>query len=176
MTAFANGKINVGDAAAVYLQKVKANVSLKPRSKDYREMMIDFIRRSWPALNETDVRKVTERDCENWLMRYQQRYAPTVVNNSIGTLRAIFDEAIRSGARFDNPAAELSRVKVRAKRLELPSREDFLKFVEEIRTAGARQSKDCADLVRFLAYSGVRIGEARFVTWAEANFERKGNR
>jgi integrase len=173
VTAFANGKMNVGDAAEVYLRKVRANVSLKPRSKDYREMMIDFIRRSWPALMETDVRKVSERDCENWLMRYQQQYAPTVVNNSIGTLRAVFDEAIRTGARFNNPAAELARVKVRAKRLKLPSRNEFLKFVEEIRSAGARQSKDCANLVRFLAYSGVRIGEARFVTWADANLDRR---
>ncbi len=173
VTAFANGKMNVGDAAEVYLRKVRMNVSLKPRSKDYRDMMIDFIRRSWPALMETDVRKVTERDCENWLMRYQQQYAPTVVNNSIGTLRGVFDEAISTGARFNNPAAELSRVKVRAKRLELPSREEFLQFVEEIRTAGARQSKDCANLVKFLAYSGVRIGEAKFVTWADANLGRR---
>lgn len=173
VTAFANGKMNVGDAAEVYLRKVRSDVSLKPRSKDYREMMIDFICRSWPALMETDVRKVTERDCENWLMRYQQRYAPTVINNSIGTLRAIFDEAISTGARFNNPAAELSRVKVRAKRLELPSRDEFLRFVEEIRTAGARQSKDCANLVRFLAYSGVRIGEAKYVTWADADFGRR---
>lgn len=173
VTAFANGRMNVGNASEVYLRKVRANVSLKPRSKDYREMMIDFIRRSWPALMETDVRKVTERDCENWLIRYQQQYAPTVVNNSIGTLRAVFDEAISAGARFDNPAAELSRVKVRTKRLELPSREEFLRFVEEIRTAGARQSKDCANLVKFLAYSGVRIGEAKFVTWADVNLVRR---
>lgn len=173
VTAFANGKMNVGDAAEVYLRKVKNNVSLKPRSKDYREMMINFIRRSWPTLMETDVRKVTERDCENWLMRYQQQYAPTVVNNGIGTLRAVFDEAISTGARFNNPAAELSRVKVRAKRLELPSRDEFLKFVEEIGTAGARQSKDCANLVRFLAYSGVRIGEVKYVTWSDANFTRR---
>jgi integrase len=62
---------------------------------------------------------------------------------------------------------------VRSKRLELPSREEFLRFVEEIRTAGARQSKDCAHLVRFLAYSGVRIGEARFVTWTDVNFARR---
>lgn len=172
-SAFANGKMNVGDAAEVYLQKVRANVSLKPRSKDYREMMIDFIRRSWPALMDTDVRKVSERDCENWLVLYQQQYSPTVVNNSIGTLRAIFDEAISAGARFNNPAGELSRVKVRAKRLELPSREEFVKFVEEIRSAGARQSKDCANLVKFLAYSGVRISEAKFVTWADANLGRR---
>ncbi len=136
-------------------------------------MMIDFIKRSWPALMETDVRKITDRDCENWLTKYQQQYAPTVVNNSIGTLRAVFDEAISTGARFNNPAAGLSRVKVRQKRLALPSREEFLRFVDEIRTAGARQSKDCANLVRFLAYSGVRIGEAKYVTWADANFARR---
>jgi integrase len=171
-TAFAEGKMTVGDAAEVYLQKVLASVSLKPRSKDYREMMIDFIRRSWPSLFETDVRKISLRDCEVWLSRYQQRYSPSVVNNSIGTLRAIFDEAIRTGARFNNPAAGLSRMKIRQKRLELPSREEFLKFVDVIRSAGARQSKDCANLVCFLAYSGLRIGEAKHVTWADANFER----
>ncbi len=33
VTAFANGKMNVGDATEVYLRKVQANVSLKPRSK-----------------------------------------------------------------------------------------------------------------------------------------------
>ncbi|PYI82139.1 MAG: hypothetical protein DMF05_00470 [Verrucomicrobia bacterium] len=66
-------------------------------------------------------RKVSPRDCELWLSRYQQRYSPSVINNSIGTLRAIFDQAIGSGARFNNPAAGLSRVKIRQKRLELPS-------------------------------------------------------
>jgi integrase len=77
------------------------------------------------------------------------------------------------GARFNNPAAALSRIKVRQKQLELPSRDEFLRFVEAIRTAGARQSKDCANLVRFLAYSGVRIGEAKFVTWSDVNFDRR---
>jgi integrase len=61
-------------------------------------------------------------------------------------------------------------MKIRQKRLELPSREEFLKFVDAIQNAGARQSKDCANLVCFLAYSGLRIGEARHVTWADVNF------
>jgi site-specific recombinase XerD len=90
-----------------------------------------------------DVRKVTERDCEWWLGRYQHQYAPSVVNNAIATLRGIFQEAINTGARFNNPAAGLSRVKIRQKRLELPSREELLKFVDAIRTAGARRSKSC---------------------------------
>ncbi|MDQ6808331.1 MAG: site-specific integrase [Verrucomicrobiota bacterium] len=173
MTAVAIGKMTVGNAARAYLEKVQANVSLKPKSKEYREMMIDFINRSWPSLSGTDVRRVSERDCQEWLLRFQKHYAPSVVNNAIGTLRSVFAEAVRSGARFGDPAANLSRMRVRAKRLELPSRSEFLRFVEEIRTAGARQSKDCANLVKFLAYSGVRIGEAKFVNWADANFDRR---
>lgn len=170
--AFANGKMTVNDAAQVYLEKVDTSVSLKPRSKAYNRMLFDFIKRSWPELADTDIRRVTERDCENWLRGYQQRYAPTVVNNSIGVLRATFQEAISAGARFSNPAAGLERVTVRAKRLELPSRYEFLRFVKAIETAGGRFSQDCADLVRFLAYSGMRIGEAKNVTWADVNFTR----
>lgn len=170
--AFANGKMTVGDAAHAYEAKVDASASLKPRSKDYYKLVLGFVERSWPTLFETDVRKVSERDCEQWLAGFQKAYAPSVVNNAIGVLRAVFQEAIGAGARFNNPAGGLSRMKVRGKRLELPSREEFLRFVETIRTAGARQSKDCANLVRFLAYSGVRIGEAENVTWADVNFHR----
>ena len=35
MTAVAIGKMTVGDAVAAYQEKVRANVALKPRSKDY---------------------------------------------------------------------------------------------------------------------------------------------
>ena len=173
VTAVAIGKMTVGDAARAYMEKVRANVSLKPRSKDYREGLIDFIDRSWPTLFGTDVRRVGDRDCQEWLVRFQKQYAPSVVNNTIGTLRGMFAEAVNSGARFGNPAANLSRVGIRAKRLELPSREQFLRFVEEIRTAGARQPKDCANLVRFLAYSGLRMLPT---TSAITSIDRHGER
>ncbi|HEY2801672.1 MAG TPA: site-specific integrase, partial [Chthoniobacterales bacterium] len=173
MTAVAIGKMTVGDAVTAYQEKVRGNVSLKPRSKDYYYGLIDFINRSWPALFGMDVRKVSERDCSEWLVRFQKQYSPSVVNNTISALRSIFAEAVTSGARFGNPAANLSRMRIRAKQLELPSREQFLRFVEEIRTAGARQSKDCANLVRFLAYSGLRLGEAKFVAWSDVLFDRR---
>lgn len=171
--AFSSGKMRVADAADAYLARMEASASLKPRSKAYNRMLLGFINRSWPALSESDVKKISERDCSQWLAAYQQRYAPTVINNSIAVLRAVFQEAVAVGARFNNPAADLSRVKIRPKRLELPSRGQFLEFVDAIRTAGARQSKDCANLVRFLAYSGVRIGESKHVSWDDVNFDRR---
>jgi integrase len=67
----------------------------------------------------------------------------------------------------------LKRVKVRQKNLQLPTREQFQQFVNVIETAGAPQSLDCAALVRFLAYSGLRISESWFVTWRDVDFKRK---
>lgn len=170
--ALANGRITVADAAEAYLVKMEANVSLKPRTKTYYRTLLDFIKRSWPSLYATDARKVSERDCEEWLVKYQKLYAPTVVNNSIAVLREVLQEAVRAGARFNNPAVELSRVRLRMKPLVLPSQEQFLRFVEQIRGAGGRYSQDCANLVLFLAYTGVRIGESKHVTWADADFNK----
>jgi integrase len=170
--AFANGKMTVNDASQAYLTKIDADISLKPGSKAYYRMLVGFIGRTWPSLFESDVRKISERDCAEWLARYQKHYAPTVINNSIAVLRGIFKEAIDTGARYSNPTAGLERVKVLAKRLELPSREKFLEFVEAVRTCGEPQASEDANLVRLLAYSGMRRGEARHVKWRDVNFDR----
>jgi integrase len=171
--AVARGKMLVADAAELHLERIRSALSLKPSSKRYREMLVGFIRRSSPTLFSMDVRKVTERDCRIWLARYHQRYAPSVVNNSIGTLRAIFDETNHAGIRHSNPTAGLQRMKIRTRARQLPSREEFARLVDAIRTAGARQSKDCANLIQFLAYSGTRIGEAKHVIWADVDFARR---
>lgn len=166
----AAGKMTFADAAKAYREKLELNLNLKPRSKAYRNMTVDFILKSWPAVLDRDVRKLTQRDCEEWLMRFQRKYASSVVNNTIGTLRAIFELVVEAGLRFDNPAMRLKRARIIQKRLELPSREQFAKFVSEIASAGARQSKDCADFVRFLAFTGLRKTEAKFVTWKDVDF------
>lgn len=168
----ATGKMTFQDAVEIYLERLHANGALKPRSKEYREQIVLCIKKTWPGIAETDVRQIAERDCVQWLGRLQEHYAPSVVNNSIGTMRAIFTEAINLGARFSNPAANLQRVRLRKKKLTLPARSQFPKFVEAIETAGGRDSKNCADLVRFLAYSGLRIGELKHVTWSDVDFTR----
>lgn len=165
-----SGRMTFADAVTVYRGKLQADLNLKVRSKAYRNMTIDFIVKSWPSLLQQDIRKTSRKDLEKWLSGYQQKYAPSVVNNSIGTMRALFEIAIDAGLRFDNPAVRLQRAKIVQKRLELPSRSQFEQFVKEIRSAGARQSKDCADFVCFLAYTGLRKTEAKYVTWGDIDF------
>jgi len=171
--ALGDGKMVVGDVIHVYREKLETNPSLKPKTKYYYKMILDFITKSWPALDAMDISKVTDRNCEEWLVKYRKHYASSVVNNSIAILRAIFKEAISAGARYGNPAAALKRSKLHLKKLKLPTRQEFLKFVQTIETGGSRDSQNCADLVRFLAYSGLRIGESKYVIWRDVDFVKK---
>jgi len=140
----AAGKLTFSDVVQLYREEVESDPRLKPASRRYRAMTINFIIKTWPSALTKKVSKITYRDCAEWLRRFQGRFAPSVVNNSIGTLRAIFDEAIERGARFSNPAARLKRIPMRQRPLLLPTRAQFLDFIEAIRSAGAPQSRDCA--------------------------------
>lgn len=137
---FRNGKMAVGDAIRIYEDQLDLNPDLKPRSKQYYRLLLDFIMKSWPGLVDSDSRKISEGDCKRWLVKFRRRYAPSVTNNAIAVLRAIFSETVEAGARFSNPAVALKRVRVRGKKLQLPSRDEFLKFVDVIASGGCRHS------------------------------------
>ena len=67
-------------------------------------------------------------------------------------------------ARSGNPAMRVRKVKVVAKTLHLPAHEQFNGFVAATASAGAWCSRDCADLISFLAYGEFRKGEATCIT------------
>ena len=106
------------------------------------------------------IRKINERECSEWAVKFGQKYAPSVYNNTVGTLRHILGIGIQAGARYGNPASTIPKVKVRQKVLKLPEQKQFLQMVQAIRSAGGGWSRVCGDLTEFLAYSGCRKGEA----------------
>ncbi len=123
--------------------------------------------------DKTKLRAISKEDCMVWARKMREAYGgASTYNKTISTLRAVLDIGIEHGARFDNPA-KAKGVTFRTptpKALRLPEPEQFEKFIAAIELAGSGWSKPCADLVRFLAFTGLRTGEARFVTWADVNF------
>ena len=61
---------------------------------------------------------------------------------------------------------------VRAKQLTLPSRAEFLQLVEAVERAGAWCSRDCADFLRGLAFTGCRKSEAAGIKWRDLDSHR----
>ena len=167
--ATVRGKMTFGDALVIYRQQLQDAHHLKPSAKLYREKCIKALLKSWPGLEATDVRKILASDCREWASRFARDYSPTVFNNTVGTLRHIIKIAIQAGARYGNPADEIKKVKVRQKVLTLPEHNQFLLLVEKVRTAGGGFSRDCGDLIEFLAYSGARKSEAARVIGSDCD-------
>ena len=167
LSAVADGKMTFGDALAVYRKRLEGDVSLKPRSKEYREERIAALLKSWPTIEKMDVARISKADCLNWAADYQKTVSATNFNNTVGSLKLVLDVAVEVGARYDNPAKFIKRARVIVREPELPSQEDFQRVLETIK------HRSVADLIRFVVYSGMRIGEAGKVTWQDVDFERE---
>lgn len=171
-TSVTEGVMEFADALAIYKQRLAGDGSLKPRSKTYREERISALLKSWRGLEKTDVRKISKAECLTWAADYGKVAAPSNFNNTVGTLRLILEIAVEAGARYDNPARFIKRLRVLPKKLHLPSKGKFLALVEAIEKADGGWNHRCADLVRFLAYGGFRKGEAAAVTWGDCDFNK----
>jgi len=167
-----DGKVAVADLIEEYKKRLANNPNIKPRTRSYRLERIAAMLKSWPELAGMDARKVTPEMCAAWAGQFATKAAPSNYNNTIGTLRAILDIAVEWGIRYSNPASGLKRARVRPKSLALPSQQQFLALVDEIRSVPFGPGLASADLVEFLAYGGFRLSEARNITWADCDFDR----
>jgi len=189
------GVMTFAQAAAAWEAGIKDDQDLSQRTKEFYSYGLKKLRQSWPELDDTAVEKIMQPQIEAWRQRMtkSQPYIPpgakTAMSNSTGcsrttlarslaVLRSILDIAVDAGALHMNPARDGRRDKRRKKktkqldRKSLPSTEQFVQFVKEIETAGARQSKDCADFVRFLAFTGARRNEAANVLWSDVDLKK----
>jgi integrase len=171
-TAVARGKMTFGAALETYRERLKGDYALKDRSKTYRQERIAALLKSWPDLEQTDVSEISKTDCLTWAARFGEKSSPSAFNNTVGTLRLVLDIAVEAGARYDNPATQIKRKKIRQKLMHLPSQEQFPELVKAIRNSDGGWGDRCADLVEFLAFSGCRKGEAARVEGQHCDFEK----
>ena len=166
------GRMTFANCVAVFKTQTDASSLLKASAKLYRAEAVKSILKSWPGLDALDVRRVSPGDCNTWAAKFSNQYSASRFNGAVGVLRAVFKVAEDAGALFRNPAQVIKRAKVRSTRPALPSADQFELFVKEIQKANGRDSQKCSELVRFLAYGGFRISEARNITWADCDFKK----
>jgi integrase len=157
--------LTVENAIALYLDALEKRVDIKDSTKRYWQQIVLALQASWPELAAQKLGRISAGDCASWAARYSKQVSPTRYNNTVDGLRAIFQLAIDHHVILANPAAELGKLKVKSKHLELPSPAEFRDLVAAIRSAGAWCSRQCGDLVEFLAYSGCRLDEVAWITW-----------
>jgi integrase len=166
-----SAKMTFGEAAVIHLRNLDDNLSIKPRTRDYWRECLAALRKTWPDLNETEVRKITKTDCKEWARAYRKTASPTRYNNTVSVLRHVLNVAMEAGVIYSNPAAALKRAAIRGKEIALPTIEKFNALVAEMRAGHSRDSRNCADFALGLAVTGMRKGEANALEWRGVDFE-----
>jgi integrase len=164
------------------------NASLAPNSRLRREITVKALRKTWPGLVAFDVRRLSLDDCQAWSVRalregtgfvapntrtVRKGMSVSAFNKCVDVLRSVLEIAREQGVVPRNVAAAMPKARMRQKRLDLPSSSQFEEIVHCIGTAGARWSRDCADMARFLAFSGARLREATALRWRDVDSARK---
>jgi integrase len=166
-----SAKMTFGEALKIHQQNLADDLTIKPATRHYWHQIFVALLKSWPGLADREIRGITKTDCKEWARKFRKRASPTRYNNTISGLRHVFEVAKDAGTIYGNPAEKLERVRVRAKQLTLPSSGEFFHLVDAVEHAGAWCSRDCADFVRGLAFTGCRKGEAGQITWRDLDFD-----
>jgi integrase len=159
----------VGAALKRYLGQLNTAHDLADQTKRYRRYCIRALLKSWPGLRAKQVAKVTERDCQAWAAKFAAEKDEQYFNNTLSVLRSLIE--LGGISKDKNPARKVKRLGVKPSELRLPEPDQFSRMIELVETSGAGQQQDCADLIRFLAFSGCRISESRKVTWADVDLQ-----
>jgi integrase len=166
-----SAKMIFGEAAAIHLSNLDDNPRIKPSTRKYWRECLTALQKSWPRLNETEVRKITQGDCKEWARSYGKTVSPTRYNGAISVLRHVLNVAVEAGVVYSNAAAAMKRAPVRCKEIKLPSIDRFNALIAEMRAVHSRDSVNCADFASGLAFTGCRVSEAREVAWRDVDFE-----
>ncbi len=157
-------------AVQLYKDQQAQRPNLKPRALESIVLFADHARGL--VLEDMMASCITPSMCVQWWSRKAKSCSARTANGALGAVRNVFKLLLKLKCVQEDPTAELERMTIHRGRLNVPSRENFRRIVEEIRRAPfLRQYKErkldspAADFVEFLAYTGCRVGEARLMLW-----------
>jgi integrase len=166
-----SAKMTFSAALKIHQLNQADDVTIKPATRHYWNQIFVALLKSWPGLADREIRRVTKTDCKEWARAFRKVASPTRYNNAVAGLRHVFELAKDAGIIYGNPAEKLDRAPVRAKQLTLPSGDQFLQIVDAVQRAGGWCSRDCADFLSGLAFTGCRKSEASQITWRDVDFD-----
>jgi len=116
---------------------------------------------------------IAPRDVKAWLRGLSEAGAsPSTVRTYLAPLRALFADAVEEGLIRANPAAGLRLPRPTVREDETEERTKAL-TEKELRALVLAAPKEWKLLVRFLAATGLRLGEALAVRWDDVDLGRQ---
>ncbi len=158
------GKVTV----SVWCETWLAGLDVKPKTM---QGYVSLARsRILPRFGSTPVARVAPADVRAWLADMSgEGLAPATVAAARRVLSMMLRQAVEDGALARNPVDRVKAPTVR------PRRQRFLtaEQVEALAGSAELRQEGAGGLVRFLAYSGLRWGEAVALRWSSTDVDRR---
>lgn len=163
-----NRSMRFGELAEIWLEAIKP--TLKASSLKRRVTSVEGLK---PFFGEMPVRSIGYTHIENWSKKRGSQVSARSYNIDLETLRKIFGNAIDRGMILDDPTEKFNRLKEPLAAIKTFSLEEFSILVKELRDSPHATRTGASDMIEFLAYSGLRVGEAREVLFGDIDLGKK---
>lgn len=173
------GEMTFKTLAAEFMSRLEANPDIKDTTRKYRTEALKSIRAVWSGLDDLTPQRITAEECAKAAAKLRAKYSPTRYNGTLETLRAVLQLGVELGCIAENPMVfankrkgirGIPRAKVVPKDWQLPERKEFNTLVQRLNALPSRLR--ASRTVRFIAFSGLRIGAARLVMPSDVDLER----
>lgn len=170
VTSMRGSRGSWGELVEGWVRYQDSRPDIKPKTKAYYADLGRWLLEGIPG--ETDAGKVSGRLVEGWWSREGRERSASVANGLLSAARGVWAWGIREGLeRGACPFGELRKVKGVRRLLRVISRGDFERLLVEVESVGKRVSAESRDLIEFLAFTGMRIGEVRVLCWEDVGDE-----
>jgi integrase len=166
-----NGDTRIAEIAPEWLSMIDAAVEAGERSpstaEQYRRQLKAVV---LPGVGELRVREATVPVLDAFVDTVRSRRGPSVAKLARSVLSGVLGVAVRHGAIRSNPVRDVSRIPTgrrKASRSLTPA--ECRAWLAQLDADEAAREKDLPDLCRFMLGTGVRIGEALAVDWADVD-------
>lgn len=148
-----------GKAVGLWIKGIEKRPDLAPATLRYYNSRLPALLSLAPE--KTAVDRITRAMASEWWQRTANAAPAHHANVALGAVRHIFADLKRSGHVTDDPTEGFKKMRLSQRRMSLPSAAELAAVIEEM------GKSEGAAMVRFLAYSGVRISEAGRIQWSD---------
>ncbi len=133
------------------------------RAKAYVTLEIHVRCHLLPFFGKKSLAQITVQDVNRWIAQQLVNLAPGTVKRQLNTLRAILNDAIRSGHIEQNPCRHVDRIHGAVGRQRFLDGNEVVQLLADAETA----ADWLHDFILWAIHSGMRKGEIRALRWQD---------
>jgi integrase len=160
-----NGETKLAVLSEVWFEEIQGRDLSPSTVQAYRDRLDKQI---LPAMGELKVRELSVGVVDRHLGAVKAKHGPSLAKTTRSVLSGICALACRHDALATNPCRDVARISTKPKRPPTALTADELRRLHQWLSSDEQSiERDLPDLVLFLAATGLRIGEALAVQWAD---------